>query len=149
MIIKQRGFSFLELMIVIAIAGIMTAVMLVSMNAQKEKKEVEAAAREVAAVVREAQTYALTGKGLTASSASCSYNFFWTTGTVDYGITGCRTQNYVLKNGVQFSGSSGSVSFSVPFSATSPATILLNKNSSSYYVCVYSSGLVKESLSGC
>jgi prepilin-type N-terminal cleavage/methylation domain-containing protein len=146
----RQGFSLIELMITIAIAGIMTAATLVSMNAMREKKAVEGAAREVAAVVRETQNYALTGKGLTVSSASCSYVFSWTAGSADYGITGCKTQNYTLKNGVNFS-SNGSIVFSIPFSVISPAAtadIALNKGSN-YHVCVYVSGVVEERPGSC
>jgi hypothetical protein len=119
---------------------------------------VEEAAREVAAVIRETQNYALTGKGLTASSSICRYNFYWTNGTANYGMGGvvggfnsCKTQAYTLKNGVIFSGG-GSISFSVPLATitASAMDIKLDKgSSSSYHVCVYASGLVSEKLSGC
>jgi prepilin-type N-terminal cleavage/methylation domain-containing protein len=150
---NKKGFSFIELMITIAIMAIMTTVTLVSMNKGRELWAVKTAAREVAATVREVQNNALTGKGLTASSASCNYTFSWTTAATPpanvYNITGCRTQSYTLKNGVSFSGSGGSLSFSVPFSITSEANIKLNKGSSDYYVCVYASGIVKEDPVGC
>lgn len=147
-IIKKRGFSFLELMITIAIAGIMTATMLVSMNEQRDRKAVEGAAREVAAVIREIQNYALTGKKL-ASSSGCAYVFNWS-GT-GYNISSCDTQSYTLKNGVSFNNN-GSFSFSIPFAnlnTSSTTSIMLKKNSSNYYVCVYASGVVSESIDIC
>ena len=148
-IIKQKGFSLLELIIVIAIVGIMTAITLVSMNTLREKKAVEEAAREVAAAIRETQNYALTGKDITADSSACAYVFGWA-GT-GYNMSGCDSQVYSLKNDTTFVNN-GSFSFSVPFATLNPAAdidIVLLKGGSFYHVCVYISGLVKESLSGC
>lgn len=152
---NKKGFSFIELMITIAIMAIMSTITLVSMNKGRELWAVKTAAREVAATVRETQNYALTGKGLTASSVSCSYIFFWTTNSGNYGLkpppAGCKVASYTLKNGVKFpgSGSTNSISFSVPFSLSSSADILLNKGTSNYHVCVYNSGIVKEDPVGC
>jgi prepilin-type N-terminal cleavage/methylation domain-containing protein len=148
---NKKGFSFLELMIVIAIAGIMTVAMLVPMNAQREKKAVETAAREVAAIVRETQTYALTGKGLQGHPA-CSFTFNWEASS-NYSLSGCKIQNYSLKNGVTFSNG-GSFSFSVPAaiitaSMAFPVDIVLSRGGSSYHVCVYKSGVVSESSMAC
>lgn len=50
----------MELMIVIAIIGIMTSIILIYPS--KADKEVEGAAREIAAMIRESQNNALTGK---------------------------------------------------------------------------------------
>lgn len=147
---SKKGFSLIELMMAIAMISIMTAVTLASMNTQREKKAVESAAREVAATLREAQNYALTGKGLIASSTICSYIFSWTEGA-GYRLTGCKTQNYTLKDRVKF-GNTGSVSFSVPFSIISPIgtkDIALSRGASSYHVCIYSSGVVSEKADGC
>jgi prepilin-type N-terminal cleavage/methylation domain-containing protein len=146
--VGRQGFSFLELMITIAIAGIMTAAMLVSMNAQRDKKAVEGAAREVAAVIREIQNYALTGKNL-SSHPNCTYDFSWS-GT-DYSVNNCDTRNYTLKNGVSFNNN-GSFSFSATFanlSTSSTVDMDLLKNSSHYHVCIYKSGVISESLVAC
>jgi prepilin-type N-terminal cleavage/methylation domain-containing protein len=141
----RRGFSLIELMVVVAIVGIMISVTLISMNATREKKAVETAAREVAAVVREAQTYALTGKGLQNQLTSCKFTFNWgNIANTDYRITDCKTAIYTLKNGVVFLNS-GTIDFNVPFSMLPGAsTITVQKGSSSYNICIYTSGIVKE-----
>jgi len=73
---NRRGFSFMELIIVIAIIMIMTVVMLVMSMRDREKKKFEAAGREVAAAVREAQNNALTGKQKDNNSLPCAMMFY-------------------------------------------------------------------------
>lgn len=61
------GFTLIELMIVVAIVGIMTVVTMVSLSGGREAKEVEGEARKFAATVRELQNYSLTGRKINAS----------------------------------------------------------------------------------
>lgn len=58
----SAGVTFVELMVVIAIIGIMTAVTVVSLQSSRDKKAVEVAGKQVVASIREAQNNALTGK---------------------------------------------------------------------------------------
>lgn len=140
---SHKGVTFIELMVVIVIIGIMTGTTLVSVRGSQTGKELESAAREVAAAVREAQNYALTGKKLTSS---CSYNFVYVNGTANYNIGGCISPavNYILKNGVTF-GSGGSFDYYAPHGNVSSSNkILLFKKSKYRTVCVNSSGAVEE-----
>lgn len=137
-IVKKRGFSFMELMIVCAIIGIMTAVALVYLGgSNRSGKEVELAAREVAVAIREAQNNALGGKQpstLAAGEVACGHGFYFNaSGATDYKIfynlkpagADCPTASkdhssstdyisYSLSNGVQFSAGSGAIYFDSP-----------------------------------
>jgi type II secretory pathway pseudopilin PulG len=152
--LNKKAFSLVELMVIIGIIGIMSSVVIVSLQRGKVEKELETAAREVSAAIREAQNNALTGKSASSSDPICTqYDFTYyananySVGTV--GGLGCPLVGYTLKNGVTFA-SSGSFSFSIPFgNISSGASIQLTKNSSSYYVCVSTGGAVTEQKGAC
>lgn len=79
---KQKGVTLVEVMVVIAVIGIGTSIMLASMGNAKEQKRVETAAREVAAMFREAQSNALSGKMYFDSTSGtevsvCGYAVTW------------------------------------------------------------------------
>ena len=79
---KQKGVTLVEVMVVIAVIGIGTSIMLVSMGNAREQKRVETAAREMAAMFREAQGNALAGKlykkPATGEEVSvCGYGISW------------------------------------------------------------------------
>jgi len=141
--VNRKGFSLMELLIVIAIIGIMTAVLLVNLSGSRSQKQVEAAAREVAAAIREAQNNALTGKNVTTG---CSYIFTYNSGSSSYGISSCSNINYTLSNGVIFNNGNN-FTFSVPFGTVSggyATPIVIRKGTSQYTICVNSAGNVTE-----
>ena len=72
---NKRGFSFLEMVVIVAIISIMTSVMMVVTFKERDRKEIEAVGREVTAAIREAQNYALTGKQQ-GTGLPCSFGFF-------------------------------------------------------------------------
>jgi len=149
----KKAVTFIELVIVIAIIGIMAGVLLVSLVNGRADKALEVAAREVAATIREAQNYALSGKG--AGTGCNTYTFSYNDGadnneySVSNGGACSINNNYKLKNGVIFSGA-GSFSFSVPHGIIAgvvldnPEDIELTKSSKVIHVCVYSSGKIIE-----
>ena len=133
-----------------AIIGVMSSVIMVSLSNSKKEKSIEVAARQVAAALREAQNYALSGKG--ASSGCNGYTFFWTGSS--YGLKGYGTcpnineTRYNLENRVIFANS-GSFELYFPHANLSiggPISIDLKIETSGpvYKVCVYQSGRVEE-----
>jgi prepilin-type N-terminal cleavage/methylation domain-containing protein len=138
---NRQGVTLIELLTVIAIIGIMTAVTIVYLGGAKNDKAVETAAREVASAVREAQNYALTGKN--ASNCIDGYTFNYTESSSNYSIRGCSDISYTLKNGVTFNGD-GIINFSIPNAITDGGTIEVKKGTTSYSVCVCKSGKITE-----
>lgn len=150
---NRKGFALIELVAVVAIITIMTAVTIVSLQSGKTEKELEVAAREVVAAIREAQNSALAGKN--ASSTCAKYDFTYVADSADYSVGtvgggGCPISNYTLSNGVIFGGG-GTFSFSIPFGTVSSSSISiqLTKSSDNYYICVNSTGSVYEKKDGC
>ena len=149
----KKAVTLIELIITVAIIGIMTGVLLVSTSGSRTDKALEAAARKVAATIREAQNYALTGKDAGAGCNTYTFSYGNGANNDEYGIDnggGCSINiNYSLDNGVDFNGVSGSFNFSVPHGTCSvaldaPENIALFKSGKTIRVCVYSSGKVIE-----
>jgi prepilin-type N-terminal cleavage/methylation domain-containing protein len=72
--IKFKGFTFLELILVIAIIGIMSATSIVSLGALKVRANLKSAQSEVSATIETAKSYALQGKKQNGNTA-CGYGF--------------------------------------------------------------------------
>ena len=77
---KLKAFSLAELLIVIAIIGIMSVVGFVSLSANKTHANLTTAQREVASAIKLAQSYALQGKAQ-GGSTPCGYGFRFTNPT--------------------------------------------------------------------
>lgn len=149
--ITKRGVTLPELMVTMAIIGILSAVSITAMTIAKRNAEVEAAAEEVVAVLREAQNYSITGKD--ASSTCGTYTVYF----ANNNPSTCRIRNglvnpcvldqtHTLKNGVTFS-SIGNTSFTAPFGVISPAVgtrNIVTKGGTSYTICVNAAGLVTK-----
>lgn len=162
----RRGFTIIEMVVVLAIVSLMSAVTIVSLNTSKISREVESQARVFASAVREAQNYALTGKNITSTSGAKPCFF-----RVESGATGAyyikQSNNgtcgsfssggtYQLGNAVSVSG--GPVDFSVPrgepwsggseLSGAGKVDFSLTKNGKTAHVCVYPLGRVEETKAG-
>jgi prepilin-type N-terminal cleavage/methylation domain-containing protein len=156
----KKGFTLLELMVVIAIMSIMSTLVIVSLAKSKNDRDVEAAGREVAAALREAQNDALTGKSGT-NQYPCSvtfqvtgggsgyrllYNYNSSPGQSDCGAAFQWIYNKALSSGVSISPGSGNTVFSVPHGTFSSGTTgyTLNKGSSQYDVNVSGIGVITD-----
>lgn len=150
----RQGFSLIELVIVMAIISIMTAVGLVSLQSNKVTIQLEAAGREVAAAIREAQNNALNGKNASSTGTICKeYYFNYTVNSTSYSVTctgGSYPVSYNLKTPITFS-TGGSINFSIPSgNVSAAANIKLTKGGSNcYYVRINQSGSISEQPGAC
>jgi len=148
------GFTLIEVMVVVALMGIMAALSIVSLESGRIERELEANAREFVGIVREAQNYALTGRQIGGNTA-CSFSVVWAASTYSFRYTpsgNCAASptpiaSYALKNGVAFSNTNA-LSFSLPHAAldfsTGNRSATFTKQSSSYVVCIYADGRISD-----
>lgn len=148
----KKGFSLLELLTVMAMISIMIFTVLYFIGESRDSTELEAAADETVAALRETQNYSLTGK--VAIGEECtSYTFSALGGSSNYSIIGggsnCSFRiDYKVSANVLFQGGAN-VSFTTPHGDTSSTQIVLNKNGSLAYVCVNPVGLIQKSSIPC
>ncbi len=164
--LKYRGFTLIEVMAVMAIVGVMSAMVFTSLRSGKEQKSVEGEARKVAAAIREVQNYALTGKqiggsvpcrfgveALTAGDAQIKSKESHRTGaSCSSGASIPATISIItLSNGVIFANDLDyDFFFTVPRGEldpngnVTPIGLRLSKGATTYSVCVYPGGQVKD-----
>lgn len=155
---RVRGFTLIEMMIVIAIIGLVSAISISSMSGTKAKSEVAGNARALAAAIREAQNYALTGKSIDGNTP-CRFQVSISSGSysVKQSDTGsCSSYSGTavgFLNGVTASANQ-SVSFDVPRGEVRNASeteitsgsvdFSLTKGGETAHVCVYPLGRVED-----
>jgi len=159
--IKNRsGVTLIELLIVIALIGIMSAVTIAFLGSGKNQKELESSAREVVAALREAQNLALTGKIMETNKFPCSYVFQAVSGGSDYSIKytyhesgqDCSKSKfsgdyamYTLKNGVKFSTAQPNIIFSVPHATLEDNyPFVIKKGADFFSICLCATGKIVE-----
>ena len=157
-----KAYTLIEALMVVAIIGIVTSVILVSYSNSRTAQQLESAAREVEAAVREAQSYALTGYQGVVATDPCRFEVAW--GGTAYSVTywykdasdNCNRSlvlgSYAVRNGVTFS--SGSSFYYMPPYATASfddndgvvesRAVSLTLSGSSHVVCVYENGLINN-----
>lgn len=161
----KKGFTMVELLIVLAIMGILSAAIFMSIFKMGVSNELKLAGRQLASAISQTQTYALTGK-TKAGFYPCSFKFSTETGEngfyyrIQYiprkineecGEEGKGWKDF--EGPIKFekveSMTLGSVVFTVPhakyLAANSDKTeFVLKKKNQEYKVIVYSSGLIQE-----
>lgn len=154
---SKKAFTLIELLIVIAIIGIMSSVVFVSMQNSKTETELKTAAREVAAAIREAQNNALTGKmidgeiaglfDIVPSDSTNGYQMKYQTKVGD-GWEERTVYSKNIKEGLTFTDSSSQrVRFNVPYgnvSIVGNGFQIKSNNGKFIWVCVSKSGNITE-----
>lgn len=168
------GFTFVELLVVVAFIAIVSAILIASAGNSRTTRVLEGASREMAAAVHDAQASALAGQANPGEKA-CWYMVVYRNATsysVRYaepngagvcdGIGVQIVGTYTLSNGVQFSAAFSSFGFDVPngrlvlINGTIPPPemmagnedISLVNNGTTYHVCAYPGGRIEEKGTG-
>lgn len=147
-----RGFTLIEVLIVVAIIGIVSAMILVTFSGRQQARNLERAAREVMATLREAQNYALSGRAGVISENNTYYGVDFTAGA-SYSVvsSGGTIESYSMKNGIVASAAS-SVRFMLPrgevyiggAALSGSHRITLANGALNHYICVYSTGHILD-----
>ena len=155
-----RGYTLIELLMVIAITSIVSTVIINSFSTSRIKGDLDAAGREVVTIMRQAQNDALTGRQYIANKQPCRFQVSWDTSTYTNtfwyldasGV--CNTssviKSYTLKNNTVFS-STDNLYFTPPHgtafftnAAAASSATEITKEGSSQVVCVYATGLINS-----
>lgn len=154
---SARAFTLIEVMIVVAIIGILSGIVIIPLGNGRIERELETNAREFVGVVREAQNYALTGKQAVAGTDPCRFFMSWSGSsyTLSYwykDASGVCNQTflmatYTLNNGVAF-GSGDTLYFTLPHAnldfSTGSRGATFTKQSINHIACVYADGRISD-----
>jgi len=158
---SKKGFTIVELLIVLSIMIIMTGVLYANQNSKKSSIAVESAGRIVAAQIRALQNESLNGKKIgteyanqyifdvAANATTYSVSYKNTAGTV---LDTIVSDNFATKK-VKFN-STVSFYFKSPSAAVNPSAnygivIVSDDGNSTRYVCVSTLGAVTEQSGAC
>ncbi|MCK4635441.1 MAG: type II secretion system protein [Candidatus Moranbacteria bacterium] len=169
----KKGFTLLELLIVVAIIGIMTSALFIAMARGGVSNALKVASRQLAGAIRETQTYALTGKQRESDLYPCAFRFSIEPETdgvyykIDYIPRSINEQCgevspvfEIFAEPVKFASvenvTGGDIIFTVPhahYTSPDPAMeeqteFIIEKRGQEYKVIVYSSGRIEEVGSG-
>lgn len=97
--ISKRGFTILEIMVVIAVIGILSVIGLVTFTSSRDTRQLTATAQNILGVLRSAQAKTLAGEGGTAWGVHLSDSRFVLFQGVDFG-SAVYTENYDIPAGL-------------------------------------------------
>jgi prepilin-type N-terminal cleavage/methylation domain-containing protein len=158
----SRGFTLVELLIVIAIVSIMTAISMLGISKNRNTSKVEIAANQVVATLRSLQNDSINGKVISNQSI-CRIKFDVADKAKQYNASyyDCNgSYDTLIDSGTFYLTSSGDssnvTSSAASFFFTAPrgdisssGSIMLTSGSDIYYVCVSLSGNIYAQKSGC
>ncbi len=159
----QKAFTLVEVLVAIAILGILSTIILVNASGSRVTQDLEAGTRETVSFFRGVQNRALTGEQVGVGTIPCRFGVAWSGSaySVVYyskngaGVCGSPVtiQSYTLRNGVVFA-SPGDIYFTLPHAEVfetasgSPIgaskTVTLSKGGASYSICIYKEGLINQ-----
>ncbi|MFZ3031732.1 MAG: prepilin-type N-terminal cleavage/methylation domain-containing protein [Candidatus Moraniibacteriota bacterium] len=169
---RQRAFTLIEILIVIAIITIFATVILIDSSQGRVRRETENAGREMESAMRVAQNYALTGRkvvddAIPTTALPCYFMVRWDGGLSSYAITyiykntssdACSPSGpsfvlatYALKSGVTFN-TTGSFYFSLPHAnifdgsgaITTSKGVIMEKVGIRQIACIYAGGRIER-----
>ncbi|MBP7811685.1 MAG: prepilin-type N-terminal cleavage/methylation domain-containing protein [Candidatus Moranbacteria bacterium] len=171
MIQKKNGFTLIEILVVVAIIAIFSAIVIPNVNAARIGKQVEANARSLASALREAQNHALAGERAVTNRVSCSFSFGPSAASVTSIARAYQYRNgatcaastrsesltaFSLTQGVRLLEANVGVRFKVPWGEVwngtgseklgSVVRYTLAKSTARWSVCVYPEGRIEEVL---
>jgi prepilin-type N-terminal cleavage/methylation domain-containing protein len=149
----RAGFSLVELLVVMAIIGILSAILLTSLGGSKSLKDIEGASSLVATLLRETQTAALSGKQEVADTTPCLYRlnyggavvtryYFWKDASGNCSNS-TLLQTVTLPSTVTVDNS-GTVDFVPPHARlTQDFNLFFSKSGYQGVLCLYSNGRIE------
>ncbi len=165
---QKKGFTLIEVLVVVAIIGIASAIILVSIGNGRTQKQVEGDARRLVGMLREIQNDALSGKQVVLGRISCAFVFPPSASAETIISPTYRYRNGAscastlsddlpslnLTPGVSISVANAGVSFVVPWGEVwdgsltarlaSTVQYTLVKSGVTWSVCVYPGGRIEE-----
>ncbi len=157
-----HGFTLIEMVIVIAIIGILSAMTLASFSGKRSERGIDRASQELAAALREAQSYAQAGRSTNANEDNCSYGVQIASATAyhivnNFRVAGACTGlgtivSYRLKEGAGFTSGATTIGFTLPRGEVTRGgtpvvgsyRIDLASGTLKRYVCIYPTGRIVE-----
>lgn len=158
----RRGFSLVEILVVIAIISIMTGVSILGLSKNRSASKVEIAANQMVAILRSLQNDSINGKVLNNQSI-CKIKFDAIDGARQYSVSyyDCIAPYdnlveseifYLTANGNNSNVTSSAASFSFVAprgEVSSSGQIALTSEADTFNVCISLSGNIYAQKSGC
>lgn len=170
----EKGFTLIEIVIVIAIIGIASSIVLATVSNGRTRAQVEGDARRLSGMLRDLQNNALSGEQIVLGRISCGFSlppsaagaitivptYLYRNGATCAATLSDVLPAFSLSPGVSISAANGGVRFVVPWGKVwdgtgaaplaAPVQYTLAKSGVVWSVCVYPEGRIEEAVgAGC